>query len=157
MSFLYFNLQNIKGMKLIWIVIGMVMMSTCEQRQSTFESQIISITYSAMTRGSSFTCKIDEHKIQLVSDGSETYEKSKEITKKQWLSILDELEAVALDNLDKLDAPSDESATDRARIATLVVHSTTETYESISFDEGNPPKVLSPLINNMLALAQTVD
>ena len=110
-----------------------------------------------MTRGSSFTCTIDEHKIQLTSDGTETYEKSKEITKKQWLSILDELEGVALDNLDKLDAPSDESATDRVRIASLVVLTTAETYESISFDEGNPPNVLSPLINNMLALAQTVD
>jgi len=144
-------------MKLIWMVIGMVMMSTCEQKQSTLGSQIKSVTYSAMTRGSSFTCTIDEHKIQLTSDGTEIYEKSKEITKKQWLSILNELEGVALDNLDKLDAPSDESATDRARIASLIVHSTTETYESIPFDEGNPPIVLSPLINNMLALAQTVD
>jgi hypothetical protein len=144
-------------MKLIWIVIGMVMMSTCEQRQSTLESQIKSITYSAMTRGSSFTCTIDEHKIQLKSDGTESYEKSKEITSDQWMLVLENLEGISLESLDKLDAPSDESAADRARIASLVVHSTTEIYESIPFDEGNPPKVLSPLINNILALAQTVD
>ena len=153
MSFLYFNLQNIIEMKLIWLIIGTLIMSACSQDQT----KIKSITYSAITRGSSFTCIIDEHIIQVISSGNDTYEKSKEITNKQWSSILKDLDGIALDNLDKLEAPSDESASDRARIANLIVISGGKNYESIPFDEDKPPKVLSPLINNMLALAQTVD
>ena len=139
------------------MVIGLLMLSTCEPNQTFEEPEIRSVTYSAMTRGSSFMCKIDEHKIHVVSEGLESYEKSKEITKEQWSLILKDIEGLALDNLNKLDVPSHNSDTDRTRIAVLSVHSTSKDYESIKFDEGNPPKVLSSLINKMLTLAKTVD
>ena len=144
-------------MKLIGIVMAILILGTCEQKSSEMLSIVQSITYTAQTRGSSYICTIDNRKLQLTTNGIGSFEKSKEITKTQWLGILKDLEEVALDSLNKLEVPNEKSSTDRARIATLVVHSTNGIYESMPFDEGNPPRSLLPLINNMLALAQTVD
>lgn len=144
-------------MKLIGMVMAMLILGTCGQNSSEMDSKVESITYAAKTRGSSYICTIDNHQIQLTTEGTTSFQKSKEISKKQWLNILKGLEEIVLDSLNKLEAPTDNSSADRARIATLVVHSTNEIHKSIPFDEGNPPEALSSLINNMLALAQTVD
>jgi hypothetical protein len=144
-------------MKLILLFTGMVLMGTCEPKQAVNTLSITQFEYLATTRGSSFSCTVTSKGAQIASKGMEQYDKYKLITNQQWLELLKLSNDIALDRLDELKAPSSKSETDRSRIAKLTIRKKDKNFESNSFDEGNPPVVLRPLINYILTLAETVD
>ena len=139
------------------MVTGMVLIGTCEPKQAVNTLSITQFEYSATTRGSSFSCTVTSKGVQIASKGMEQYDKYKLITNQQWVELLKLSNDMALDRLDELKAPSSKSETDRSRIAKLTIGKKDKNFESNSFDEGNPPVVLRPLINYILTLAETVD
>ncbi len=75
----------------------------------------------------------------------------------QWTSLINSSNNIDVINLEKLIAPSNNSNTDRARIAILTIITPDSIFISKPFDEGNPHSQLTSLINNMLTIAKTVD
>ena len=127
------------------------------QQTTEEEEESLSIIYEAMTRGSSFHCAVTKGRISVKSSGKTIMMETRAISKKDWQEVERQLETVPLEHMGNLEAPSAESQTDRARIATLKVKKGGKIYESVPFDEGNPPKELKPLIDKILALAETVE
>ncbi|NHF60331.1 hypothetical protein FK220_013335 [Flavobacteriaceae bacterium TP-CH-4] len=126
-------------------------------QQTTEEEESLSIIYEAMTRGSSFHCAVTKGRISVKSSGKTITMETRAIAKKDWQEVEQQLKTVLLEHIGNLEAPSAESQTDRARIATLKVKRGDKIFESAPFDEGNPPKELKPLIDKILALAETVE
>ncbi len=120
------------------------------------QSSVSSVTYTAMTRGSSYTCIVKKESIHIDSSVDKENQK-RNISLKEWESVSALIDSSTLNDIHKFEAPTKESATDRARIATLVLMVEGKTYESAPFDEGNPPEELRPLIEMILRLAKTVE
>jgi hypothetical protein len=103
-----------------------------------------SITYNAVTRGSSITILATSNKI-IYTDNE--ISKTIKLSEKQWEEINILVSKIDLDAISNLDAPSNESATDRALIASLTITKNDTEYHSSYFDHGNPPNELVDLIN----------
>lgn len=126
--------------------------------QLTEGKQVLnSITYSVMTRGSSYNCSIDEKKIYIESTSTTTERKSRTISTEEWIELNVTVENIALNEIQNFKGPTTERTFDGARIATVVIKINGESYESEIFDEGSPPEELKSLIDIILALAETVE
>lgn len=121
------------------------------------EQVLRSVTYSAMTRGSSYSCSIDSKSITVESNGELTQNKTVNIKLIDWKNLQKIVNDISLNAIGNFMSTTNNSTHDRVRIATLVIEADGEVYESESFDEGNPPSELKPLIDLMLTLAETVE
>ena len=68
--------------------------------------------------------------------------------------ITSELKEIDLSSFNTLVPPSASSAFDAAHMAFIRVSTAQETFESVQFDHGNPPKEIESLVNLILALAK---
>ncbi len=140
------------------LIFLLVLATSQECSQLEQDTKVIrSVTYNAMTRGSSFKCIINEKKITVISKGSDLKNGEREISKQQWEDLGRVINRIQLENIGKLNAPSKESSIDAALIASVVITIDDKVFESNTFDHGNPPKELKPLTNKILALAETVE
>ena len=96
-------------------------------------------------------------KINIDFQGINYVSASVTIAAKDWEEIVAFVDKLNIKTLHEIETTNVESAVDRARIANVVVTLNNKQYESASFDEGNSPKKLEPLINKILALAKTVE
>ncbi len=144
-------------MKIVFLLLGIITMNTCGQKSMPNKTIITEFKYEASTRGSNYTCLINENDIDVISIGISDFQKSKSINNEQWSSLINSSKTIDVLNLENLIAPSNNSHTDRARIATLTIITPDSFYISKPFDEGNPPSQLTSLINNMLTITKTVD
>lgn len=71
-----------------------------------------------------------------------------------WNSILKALQGVDIKNIPNLKAPSEKRFFDGAPIAKLKIISNGKTYETTSFDHGNPPQELAQLVKEILTIAE---
>lgn len=74
------------------------------------------------------------------------------LSKKQWSEIESLASKIDPKSIDKLSAPSSENATDRALSASITINKNDVIYESSTFDHGNPPDELKPLISKLFEL-----
>ena len=140
------------------LIFLLVLATSQECSQLEQDKKVIrSVTYNAMTRGSSFKCIINDKKITVISKGSDLKNGEREISRQQWEDLGKVINRIQLENIGKLNAPSKESSIDAALIASVVITIDDKVFESSTFDHGNPPKELKPLTNKILALAETVE
>ncbi|MCK5443702.1 MAG: hypothetical protein KAJ23_17590 [Maribacter sp.] len=116
-----------------------------------------SVTYKAATRGANFEYRITNERIAVNSKGLDQKNGERAITTQERNEIIALINKINLSTIGTLIPPSNNSATDRALIASLKVSKDGKMYESSSFDEGNPPKEIKPLIDKIVALAETVE
>lgn len=155
MSFLYYY-RNVT-MNNYWILVFAFALNSCSGQRNLNESQVELISYTASTRGSTYSCYIDKKEILVAEDGQEEKNKKRDLKEKEWESCVQLIAILDLDRIDELEVKSKDRFLDRARIASVMIRAKNRTYQSISFDEGNPPKELKPLVNKILALAETVE
>ena len=68
----------------------------------------------------------------------------------EWNSMLKSLETVNLDGLSEIKPPSVMHQVDGATIANLKVIRGNKTYQSSSFDHGNPPQEIKDVVEKMI-------
>lgn len=116
----------------------------------------IVIDYSAESRG--FYNHI-EVKNQTMYVQNERNSKPTTITcsNQEWESIQEKINALNLDELMNLEAPSEARFYDGAPIGKFKIIVDGTEYTTPEFDAGNPNEEIAPLINQVLTLSQKVD
>jgi hypothetical protein len=129
---------------IFYSLFSLLLLSNCDATSQS--NELASITYSAATRGSS---------ISLIATTSELnytdYNGTKKIslTTEQWNELKVLVNKIQLSSIQELEAPSTASSADRALIASLTINTGSNTYESSTFDHGNPPDELKKLIERL--------
>ncbi len=147
---------NVCLMKTVTLLIALLFMNNCVENKNK-EDVVVQFKYEAITRGSSFICIVSENKVIVSTTGTVGNQNLKEVSNEDWGTLVKYIELVDLVALENLVPPSDDSKSDKVRIATLTVTTINHSYKSGPFDEGNPPKELVPIIDKIIAIAKTVD
>jgi heat shock protein HslJ len=143
-------------MKIVLLFTALLFVNNCVKNKVQSEL-VIQFKYEAITRGSSLTYVVNDEEIITSTKGSINNENSKEVSNKDWGTLVEYIKLVDLTAIENLVPPSDDSKSDKVRIATLTVTTANHSYKSEPFDEGNPPKELAPIIDKIIAIAKTVD
>ena len=144
-------------MKYLTMVFLILSMNPTYSEQNQDRTIQFSVNYKAATRGANFEYIINNERIVVNSMGLDQKNGERAITlqeRNQMMALVDEME---LDEIGTLIPPSNNSVSDRALIASLKVSKDGKIYESSSFDEGNPPMEIKPLIDKIVALVETVE
>ncbi|WP_411894079.1 META domain-containing protein [Winogradskyella sp. A2] len=114
------------------------------------------IIYKALSRGSFDFIKISDSKISLSSD-RELKEFNDYSCSNEDQNQLEELvNQLNLENLEKLEAPTDKRLFDGAPIATLTIIKNGMEKTTQSFDHGHPPEEIKALVNKVLSIKEIV-
>ncbi|MEC3906524.1 META domain-containing protein [Tamlana sp. 2201CG12-4] len=73
-----------------------------------------------------------------------------------WNKLLKNLQAIDLDTIPNLVAPSKDFQFDGAAISKLKIILNNKTFETPSFDHGNPPKAIASLVKDILSMAENM-
>jgi len=120
------------------------------------QEHLISVEYTAFSRGYFMAISIDENFIKKYKDPTHKEFDSKKCTEKDWNSVLLNLDAIAVDKIDQLIPPDNKSFSDRSAQAQLKIISGKEIYTSVNFDHGNPPEKLKPLVDIIISLTKNM-
>ena len=119
-----------------------------------FGQNELTIIYQAHTRGFFEEISISENSIVLFKD----YEKLKpingSISAKEWKTCIDLVNAMDLNSISQLTAPSNLRQTDRVPFAHLSIIKKGDTIKSSDFDHKNPPKELKALVDLILSIKE---
>lgn len=112
------------------------------------------VTYTALSRGFYRHISVTEGKL-MVSENQSLKPMATTILKTEdWKSIDDMISKIDVKTLQRLKPPSTNHTFDGAPHATLSLRNGDLEVMSPTFDHGNPPKELKPLVNKLLSLAK---
>jgi len=133
-------------------ILVLLMAKGCTNSELKKESENISFEYEANTRGSYRKVIAKQDTVYTIkSRGGEAVEKK--LSKGDWNSLLNLLSKVDAEKIKDLKAPSEKRFYDGAMIADLKIIYKDKTYESSSFDHGNPPAEIKDLVNKILEVS----
>lgn len=115
------------------------------------ESDKISFEYEAITRGSYKKVIVKQDTVITIKDSNLKNVVTKGLKNGEWNSILKSLEGVDLDGLSEIKPPSVKHQVDAAPIANLKVIRGDKTYQSSSFDHGNPPQEIKDVVEKIIS------
>ncbi|TRO67225.1 hypothetical protein [Christiangramia sabulilitoris] len=121
------------------------------------QDSVQSITYETFTRGSATRYEITSGLMQVTSTGVNKSEKSIKLSEQQWAALISNLKEVKVSEINQLKAPSEGRASDAALHAILSIRKNDTIYKTNSFDHGNAPKPIKPLVQAILRLAENVE
>ncbi|KGO83375.1 hypothetical protein Q763_05010 [Flavobacterium beibuense F44-8] len=115
------------------------------------ESDKISFEYEAITRGSYKKVIVKQDTVITIKDRDLKDVVTAGLKNGEWNSLLKSLEGVNLEGLNEIKAPSVKHQVDAAPIANLKVIRGDKTYQSKSFDHGNPPQEIKDVVEKIMA------
>lgn len=124
--------------------------------QEKINQDALSLEYSAHSRGTFKHILINKKNISAVNKRGGT-PIVKSCTEADWETILKTLKHVDIENIPNLKAPSENRFFDGAAIASLKIIYDGKTYESQSFDHGNPPKEIAQLVKEILSISENIE
>lgn len=145
------------SLKWLFILLWATLANTGCYGQKLRPESDFKIIYKAQTRGSNLEYTVDNKSIIAVSNGVEGKNGITFLKSDDKEAIVDLIGAIELDNMKNLIPQSQNYSVDRALIANVLIITNGKEYESSPFDHGKPPKELKPLIDQMLALVETVE
>lgn len=123
---------------------------------SKINQDTLSIEYSALSRGYYKHITMNNKEITVINKRN-----IKPITKtcseKIWEDLISILKTVDIENIPNLKPPTQKRLYDGAAIANLKITHKGSTYETVSFDHGNPPRELEALINKILSVSENIE
>jgi heat shock protein HslJ len=120
------------------------------------QNYTVSIEYSAHSRGTFRHISINQKSIS-VENKRDSNPIIKTCSKTNWDKILKALKPVDIENTTNLKAPSEKRFYDGAAIANLKIMYNGKTYETPSFDHGNPPTEIAELVKEILSISENVE
>ncbi|WP_445957303.1 hypothetical protein [Yeosuana sp.] len=124
--------------------------------ESKMNQDVLSIEYSALSRGTYISIIINKNLIS-VTNKRGTKPKTKPYTEDQWETLINLLKKVDIEQIPNLKAPTENRFFDGAAIANLKISYKGTIYESASFDHGNPPKEIEPLVKEILSISENIE
>lgn len=146
-------------MKILTFLVALLFVcSGCDSRKSTFDAEkqnyeTLVIQYEANTRGFHQKLVVQNHTISSTNDrkGIKTAIVQK-ISDTDWNALISEFNKVDLEGLPNLKAPTNKRSYDGAAIAGLKISFKGKTFETTSFDHGNPPMEIQKVVEIVNAL-----
>lgn len=114
------------------------------------ESDKISFEYEAITRGSYKKVIVKQDTVITIKDRDLKDVVTAGLKNGEWNSLLKSLERVNLEGLNDIKVPSVKHQVDAAPIANLKVIRGDKTYQSKSFDHGNPPQEIKDVVDKIM-------
>ena len=124
---------------------------------NTEAAAIESFSYETFTRGSTTMYTVTPEQIKVKSTGVNAMENIININKTEWSAILKTASSIDISKMSQLKSPTDSRASDAALHAILSVRKNDTIYKTNSFDHGNPPTEVKPLVEAILRLAENVE
>ncbi len=121
------------------------------------QEKIVNVVYEASTRGSFFQVKINKDLIEKTKDRNLKETNSVKCSKENWETILSFIKNIQLEKINTLKSPTGKRASDAALHAKLKIITQTQTYTSVGFDHGNPPKEIKQLVKTILSLSESIE
>lgn len=112
------------------------------------------INYKVSSRNSFEYILLSQTEMQLSTDKYLKKIDSLPMAEKDWATLINLLDSIDTQNLDKLKAPTDKRLYDGAAHATLSVIKGDVEMMTPSFDHGNPPKEIEALVNKVLSIKE---
>ncbi|WP_248724806.1 META domain-containing protein [Seonamhaeicola sp. ML3] len=144
------NLFSVKGDTLIFSNGDRVLM------EATKQDLAISLEYNQHSRNSFQVIQINEKSISVQNERNGSITKMG-CTDEQWDKLINLIKTINIETLSSLDAPSQKRLFDGAAIAKLKVTLNGKTYETPSFDHGNPNTAITNLVKEILSIAQNIE
>lgn len=76
------------------------------------------------------------------------------LTQSEWDTLLEETGKLDLEKLETLEAPTKKHQFDGAPAASLAISIDDKVYNSVTFDHGNPPDEIKPLVEKIIELSK---
>ncbi|WP_338732512.1 hypothetical protein [Mangrovimonas cancribranchiae] len=152
-------------MKILTILFSFFVMNSCGTSKNNNTANLAELkqiddtyifNYKATTRGSFKEIKVTPESITY-QNGLSAKPITKPISKEAYQSLIEKVEALNLDDLKTLEAPSKAFQYDGALIANLKITTNNKSYQTTSFDHGNPPKLIKALVEELLSLSEKVE
>jgi len=115
------------------------------------QEQGITIIYQASSRGSFEEITVSKDSFSISSDRAKKDITFYKTTSKDWNESLKLLDAIKLNQLPNLKAPTSMRQYDGAAHATLIIKNDKEEIKSNSFDHGYPPEEIKSLVEKLLS------
>ena len=142
-------------MKFLIILLSLVLADNgCSA--SKINQDAISLEYSARSRRTFKHIIINKKNISTVNKSGET-SIIKTCSKTDWETILKALKPIDFENIPNLKAPSEKRFFDGAAIGNFKIIYNGQTYETPSFDHGNPPQEIAELVTEMLSISENIE
>jgi hypothetical protein len=132
--------------------------SACDSSKSVLEPEkqnyeTLVIQYEANTRGFYQKLVVQNHTISSTNDRKGIKApNTQKISDSDWNVLLSEFNKVDLENLPNLKPPTQKRLYDGAAIAELKITLKGKTFETTSFDHGNPPMEIQKVVEIVNAL-----
>jgi hypothetical protein len=139
-------------------VLVLVLVSCAAKHKADDKIKPVSVAYKAMTRGSQKDVLITDKNYTdtTVRRGEEVKGKGN-VTPDQWNAIVAEASKLDYGRLNSINAPSVKHQFDGALAANVIITTADSTYQSVTFDHGNPPAELKPLLKAMAAVSGSIN
>lgn len=121
------------------------------------EQDLELVVYEASTRGRFLRIEVSSQGINVYTAHGATEPIQQEISPQEWQVIVDAVEALDLNTIGTLAAPSSDHSRDAALSARVQIVHQKETFDSSTFDHKNPPAALKKLTDQMLSITENID
>lgn len=138
-------------MKVLAIIFLLFSSNSCQQ------TDVTEITYTATTRGYYYKVVVTPTKAFIHNSRNESEVKERDISANDWINLQDQLKSIDIANISELKRPSTESYFDGAAAAHISVATSNKTYESLPFDQGNPPKEIKEFVKAIHSLCDKIE
>ena len=142
-------------MKLLILLLSIALtQKSCNE--SNINQDELSMEYVLSSRGLFKQINIDNKTVYTINkrDGNAI---EKICTDTDWNKLLIHLKNIDIEHISKLEAPSKNFQFDGTAMARLTITSQGKTYESQSFDHGNPPEEISILVKEILSIGENIE
>ena len=119
-------------------------------------NNVIAFEYVALSRGFYHQIKISKDSIS-ISKVRNAKTIQKECSSKVWKSLVEATKKIDLINLSTIEPPSTNHQFDGAPLARLTITQNGSSYETQSFDHGNPPRAIANLVKEILSIVENVE
>lgn len=118
------------------------------------ENENILFEYTALTRGAYKKAVVTSYDIVTIKDREKKDVVSKKLTAQEWKILSDAYKGINnITGISELAVPSQKHQYDGALAAMLTITVGEQVYQSSTFDHGNPPEELKPLVDAIIKLS----
>ena len=141
--------------KLVLLLLFTVMAVGCKTQSSAIkkDSEKISFEYEAITRGKYNKIIVKQDTVITIKDREMKDVVTRSLPKSDWNDLLESVGKVNLDKLSTLEAPSKKHQFDGAPLANLKIIRGEKTYQTVTFDHGNPPAEIKEVVTKLLSVS----
>lgn len=143
-------------MKIISLLFLTLILGKNCQSQNSMDLNTAKVEYTANSRGL-YNNTVVENKTVSVTKTRDGKPVSSSLTDAQWNNLIKEFQKVNLEEIQNLKAPTQKRFHDGAAMANLKITYKGKTYESQTFDNGNPPEKIKNLVNTILSFSKKVE